>query len=61
MVKNLQNVTLDELDKSLLRALQKDGRLSNVELARKITLSPVVLRVNCNWLDHWRNLFSNCS
>ena len=40
MVKNLQNVTLDELDKSLLRALQKDGRLSNVELARKITLSP---------------------
>ena len=40
MVKNLQNVILDDLDKSLLRALQKDGRLSNVQLARKISLSP---------------------
>lgn len=31
---------LDETDKSLLRTLQADGRLSNVELARKINLSP---------------------
>jgi DNA-binding Lrp family transcriptional regulator len=31
---------LDKVDKSLLRALQADGRLSNVELARKISLSP---------------------
>ena len=31
---------LDNVDKSLLRALQADGRLSNVELARKISLSP---------------------
>jgi DNA-binding Lrp family transcriptional regulator len=31
---------LDNIDKSLLRALQEDGRLSNVELARKVTLSP---------------------
>ncbi len=31
---------LDNLDKSMLRALQTDGRLSNVELARKISLSP---------------------
>ncbi len=31
---------LDNVDKSLLRALQTDGRLSNVELARKISLSP---------------------
>ena len=31
---------LDNLDKSLLRALQTDGRLSNVELSRKISLSP---------------------
>lgn len=31
---------LDRVDKSLLRALQLDGRLSNVQLARKISLSP---------------------
>jgi len=31
---------LDKVDKSMLRALQADGRLSNVELARKISLSP---------------------
>jgi len=31
---------LDNIDKSLLRALQVDGRLSNVELSRKISLSP---------------------
>jgi len=40
MIKNSQNIMLDDLDKSLLRALQIDGRLSNVELARKINLSP---------------------
>ena len=40
MIKNSQNIMLDNLDKSLLRALQADGRLSNVELARKISLSP---------------------
>jgi Lrp/AsnC family transcriptional regulator, leucine-responsive regulatory protein len=40
MIKNLQNIMLDNVDKSLLRALQVDGRLSNVELARKISLSP---------------------
>jgi len=40
MIKNSQNLMLDDLDKSLLRALQADGRLSNVELARKISLSP---------------------
>ena len=31
---------LDKVDKSVLRALQADGRSSNVELARKISLSP---------------------
>jgi len=40
MIKSLQNTMLDTVDKSLLRALQADGRLSNVELARKISLSP---------------------
>lgn len=40
MIKKLQDTMLDETDKSLLRNLQTDGRLSNVELARKINLSP---------------------
>ncbi|GHO48218.1 Lrp/AsnC family transcriptional regulator [Ktedonospora formicarum] len=31
---------LDEIDKELLRLLQDDGRLSNVEIARKVNLSP---------------------
>ena len=40
MIKSSQSAMLDKVDKSLLRALQADGRLSNVELARKISLSP---------------------
>jgi DNA-binding Lrp family transcriptional regulator len=40
MIKNLQNLMLDNVDNALLRALQTDGRLSNVELSRKISLSP---------------------
>ncbi len=40
MIKKLQSIMLDNVDKSLLRALQTDGRLSNVELSRKINLSP---------------------
>ena len=40
MIKNSKNMMLDRVDKSLLRALQLDGRLSNVQLAKKISLSP---------------------
>ncbi len=31
---------LDELDKKILQVLQKDARISNTELARRISLSP---------------------
>lgn len=31
---------LDAIDRKILRALQRDGRLSNVELAREVSLSP---------------------
>ena len=31
---------LDNLDKAILQALQTDGRMSNVELAQRINLSP---------------------
>jgi DNA-binding Lrp family transcriptional regulator len=40
MIKSSKNIVLDKVDKSLLRALQTEGRLSNVQLARKISLSP---------------------
>ncbi len=33
-------VQLDAIDRAILNALQKDGRLSNVELARAVHLSP---------------------
>ncbi|WP_321960613.1 Lrp/AsnC family transcriptional regulator [Paraburkholderia sp. J7] len=32
--------TLDEIDRSILRALQEDGRIQNVDLAGKVGLSP---------------------
>lgn len=31
---------MDHLDRKILRTLQADGRISNVELARQISLSP---------------------
>ncbi|MGU7776186.1 Lrp/AsnC family transcriptional regulator [Burkholderia sp. MR1-5-21] len=31
---------LDEIDRSILRTLQEDGRIQNVELAEKVGLSP---------------------
>lgn len=31
---------LDQVDRNILRALQAEGRLSNVELARRVNLSP---------------------
>jgi Lrp/AsnC family leucine-responsive transcriptional regulator len=33
-------IELDELDKRILRALQRDGRLQNTELAQEVGLSP---------------------
>lgn len=32
--------TLDRIDVSILEALQRDGRMANVDLARKVNLSP---------------------
>ena len=33
-------IKLDDIDKRILRALQRDGRLQNVELAKEVGLSP---------------------
>lgn len=40
MLESSQKVGLDELDKQILKVLQKDGRITNVELARQVNLSP---------------------
>ena len=40
MIKNSRNTTLDEVDKAALRALQENGKLSNIQLAKQIHLSP---------------------
>jgi len=39
MKKLLQNIGFDELDRAILEELQKNGRISNADLARKIHLS----------------------
>lgn len=33
-------MVLDEIDRRILRVLQKDGRVTNVELSRQVNLSP---------------------
>ncbi len=40
MIRNSVVGSLDETDRALLRALQADGRASNVDLARAVNLSP---------------------
>jgi len=42
---------LDELDVAILRELQEEGRLSNVELARRINLSPPATHARIKRLD----------
>ena len=40
MVESLASRGLDEVDRRILEVIQKEGNLSNVEIARKINLSP---------------------
>lgn len=40
MIKKSTEAALDDVDKAILRALQNDGGLSNVELAKRVKLSP---------------------
>jgi len=39
MIESSQETALDELDKAILHTLQTDGRISNVELAKRVNLS----------------------
>ena len=36
----MQRDTIDQLDRAILRELMRDGRLTNVELAERVNLSP---------------------
>jgi DNA-binding Lrp family transcriptional regulator len=46
-----QESGLDEIDITILQELQKDGRISNVELARRINLSPPATHARVKHLD----------
>ena len=41
---------LDRIDRNILNELQKDGRISNVELSKRVGLSPT-LSVCVGWKD----------
>lgn len=51
MIKDSQQDALDDVDKAILHALQVDGRISNVELAGKISLSPPATHTRCRRLE----------
>ncbi|RST70819.1 Lrp/AsnC family transcriptional regulator [Siminovitchia acidinfaciens] len=40
MLESLTRIEFDEIDRKLLNTLQKDATISNVELARRVNLSP---------------------
>jgi DNA-binding Lrp family transcriptional regulator len=42
---------LDDLDRAILRQLQADGRISNVELARRVNLSPPAVHARMRRLE----------
>ena len=51
MIKYSQNNTMDELDEAILNILQTDGRISNVDLANRINLSPPAVHARLKRLE----------
>ena len=51
MIEYSQEGGLDEIDIAILQELQKDARISNVELARRINLSPPATHARVKRLD----------
>lgn len=51
MIQSSSNEPLDELDKAILHLIQADGRISNVELAHRISLSPPAIHARLKRLD----------
>ncbi len=51
MIQSSPNEPLDDLDKTILQLLQTDGRISNVELAHRISLSPPAIHARLKRLE----------
>jgi Lrp/AsnC family leucine-responsive transcriptional regulator len=51
---------LDAVDKQLLTLLQEDGRISNVELARRVNLSPPATHARVKRLEQGGNFAALC-
>lgn len=45
------NISLDDIDRVILRALQADGRVTNAELARQVNLSPPAVHARMRRLE----------
>ncbi len=52
---------LDRIDRNILRELQADGRLSNVELARRVGLSPTPCLERVRRLERDRYILGYCA
>ncbi len=51
MIQYSQDEALDDIDKTILKQLQADGRVSNAELARRINLSPPAIHARIRQLE----------
>jgi DNA-binding Lrp family transcriptional regulator len=51
MIKYSENELTDELDEAILQILQADGRISNVELAGQVNLSPPAVHARLKRLE----------
>ncbi len=51
MIQYSQDEALDDIDKTILKQLQADGRVSNAELARRINLSPPATHARIRQLE----------
>jgi len=51
MLEYSQNSTLDGLDRAILKILQTNARISNVELARRVNLSPPAIHARLKRLE----------
>lgn len=54
MIKDSLDKGLDELDRAILKELQTDGRISNVDLARRVNLSPPATHARIRRLEQER-------
>jgi DNA-binding Lrp family transcriptional regulator len=51
MIEYSYSAKLDDLDKAILQVLQRDGRISNADLARQINLSPPAVHARVKRLE----------